>query len=255
MSESNQNRIIAALEQAKQQGQLRTEKIKEIVRQAIQQSIQEEKEGRTEIRSLIQDTVLAVVETLQEKGGEVKEEIIASIEGVIEAFTSDRQGQISQNRQEIQELQSKLESEEIQLQQEIDGALIHVQNNSQDRSPKMKKAIIDAIESIRNSEEVSLLQKRYAQLKAQLSLVQADLATQYGGRYQDVKHHLDEAKTWYEKAKQDPAVFNDRVDRQRIEFEQKLSEAGTAIAQKERQLKQILKDLWNNLSEILQKKQ
>jgi hypothetical protein len=254
MSNSDKNRIIAALEKAKQEGQLRVEKIREIVKNAVSQSLLEEKEGRAEISSLMQDAVNATLETFQDKSGEIREEITATIEGAIEGIKSIRRQEIAGDREKIQQLEVKLDSDREQLQQEIDGALVKLKETQQERSEKVKAAVEEAINTVLNSEEVALLQKRYAQLKAQLAVVQANLAERYGDRYEEVKHYLDDAKTWYEKAKNDPEVFTDRVDRQRIEFEQKLGEAGVAIAQKEKQLKHILQELWKALTELFQTK-
>ena len=52
------------------------------------------------------------------------------------------------------------------------------------------------------------------------------------------------AKTWYEKAKENPEVFTGKIEEKQLEFEQKLGEAGQAIARKEIQIEQILKELW-----------
>lgn len=95
-----------------------------------------------------------------------------------------------------------------------------------------------------------MLQKRYAQLKAKLAVLQANLASRYEGQYDEVKQYLDDAKSWYEKAKEDPEVFTDKVTQKREEFENKLGEAGSALAKKEKQVKQLLKELWHSIGEI-----
>jgi hypothetical protein len=75
------------------------------------------------------------------------------------------------------------------------------------------------------------------------------LAGRYGQRYEDIKHYLDEAKSWYEKAKDEPEIYTEKIDEKRQEFEAKLGETGTAISQKEKQIKQRLRDLWKSISE------
>jgi hypothetical protein len=254
MSNSDENRILLALKQAKQQGQLRVEKIREIVRNAVMQTIAEEKEGRKEISSLMQDAVSATIEVFQEKGGEIKEEITASIEGAIEGIESIKGQRNCQDRLKIQELESKIDAARSELQQEINGALVHLKQTQTGRSEKVKLSVEAAINNVLNSEEVALLQKRYAQLKAQLAIVQATLTAKYGGSFEDIKHHLDDTKNWYEKAKKDPEVFTNTVDKQRIEFENKLGEAGVAIAQKEQQIKQVLQELWKSMTSLFQDK-
>jgi hypothetical protein len=254
MSNSDENRILIALKQAKQQGQLRLEKIREIVKNAVAQTIAEEKEGRKEISSIMQDAVSATIETFQEKGGEIKEEITASIEGAIEGIESVKNQRFSQDRLKMQELESKIDADRAEVQQEINGALVQLKETQTGQSEKVKSSVEAAINSILNSEEVALLQKRYAQLKAQLAIVRANLSEKYGGNFKEIEHHLEDAKTWYEKAKQNPEVFTNKVDRQRIEFESKLGEAGVAIAQKEKQIKQILQELWKSALVLFQDK-
>ena len=85
-------------------------------------------------------------------------------------------------------------------------------------------------------------------MKAQLAIIQANLANRYGDG--NIDQYLEDAKTWYEKAKNNPEIFTEKVAKQQQKFEQKLGEAGTAIAKKERQIKQLLKELWKSISEI-----
>ena len=129
-----------------------------------------------------------------------------------------------------------------------------IQTDSQDKSAQVKEAINAAIHTAKNSEEVAMLQKRYAQLKAQLAIVQANLAGRYGENYGDIGQYLDEAKAWYEKAKENPEVFTAPIEEKQKEFEQKLGETGTAIAKKERQVKKLLSELWKAISEIFHHK-
>jgi len=44
-------------------------------------------------------------------------------------------------------------------------------------------------------------------------------------------------------------MYTEKIDEKRQDFEAKLGEAGTAIAQKEKQIKQRLNDLWKSISE------
>jgi archaellum component FlaC len=252
MTVTNKNRIKDALEEAKQQGQLRVDKIQSIVRNAIADTTSEVKEGRQEISSIVRDAVAAVIEIFQDKGGGIKEEITASLEGAIDGIRSLKRENLAQNRTELKQIQSQIDRNEAEFQQEIDNALVKVreaETTETNRSERVKAAITEAIETIRNSEEVALLQKRYAQLRAQLAIVDANLAERYGDRYEEVQHHLNEAKSWYEKAKEDPAAFRDKVDLKKVEFEQKLSEAGSAVAKRERQVKQLLRELVKSLTE------
>ena len=243
MNDSKKDKIISNLKQAKETGQLKTENIKDIVKTAISEAASEVKEGRAEISSLVQEAIAAVVEIFQDKKGAIQEEVTASIEGAIEGISNARLKTIAATQSEIKTLQAKVETEEAQLQQEIEGVLEDLQTKSHDKSSEIKEAIAAAMDTVKNSEEVALLQKRYAQLKAQLAIVQANLSNRYGESYKSVSQYLDEAKAWYEKARENPEVFTEKVAAKQQEFETKLAEAGSAIAKKERQIKQLLKEL------------
>lgn len=250
MEESRKDKIINNLQQAKQTGQLKTENIKEIVKNAVSEAVSEVKEGRSEISDLVQDAIAATVEIFKDKQGEVKEEVSASIEGAIEGISDARRSAIASTESEIKTLQMKVDEKESQLQQEIDVVLEDIQTQSKDKSSQIKEAIDFAVKNLENSEEVALLQKRYAQLKAQLAVIQANLAARYGSSYGNVNQYLDDAKTWYERAKENPEVFTGRIEEKQQEFESKLGKTGVAAAKKERQLKQLLKELWKSVSEV-----
>ncbi len=251
MSElSIKEKIIADLQQAKQGGELTTEKIREIVKIAISQGLDGAKESKTEIADYVQDAIAAVVEVGKEEGEELTEEISASLEGAIAAISNSKRQNISQNQFQIQELQNKIESEEQQLQQQINSVLKYIRDRGVEQSAKVKEAIESAVDNFKETKEAALLQKRYAQLKAKLAVLQANLASRYEGQYDEVKQYLDDAKSWYEKAKEDPEVFTGKVDQKREEFENKLGEAGSALAKKEKQVKQLLKELWHSIGEI-----
>ena len=250
MSKSRRERIIAALQQAKQTGELKTENIREIVKNAIAQTITEVKEGRSEIASLVQDAIAAVTETFKEKSGEVKEEVTAAIQGAIDGISAARRQKIAETQSEITTLEAQVVVEEQELQQDIDNALADVKTQSNADSDKIQQAIAEAITNISNSEEFAILQKHYARLKAQTAVLQANLASRYGEQYEEVNKYLEEAKAWYEKAKEDPEVFTEPVKRRRAEFEQKLGATGGAVARKEKQVKQLLLELWKEIGEI-----
>jgi polyhydroxyalkanoate synthesis regulator phasin len=254
MSESRKERIIADLQQAKQTGELKTEKIRAIVKNAIAQTISEYKEGRIEIVNLVQDAIAAVTETFQEKSGEVKEEVTASIQGAIDGISEARRQKIAETQSEITTLEAQVVEDEQKLQQDIDNALADVKTQSDAQPDKIQQAIAEAVTNISNSEEFAILQKHYARLKAQIAVLQANLANRYGEQYEEVNKYLDEAKTWYEKAKEDPEVFTEPAKRKRAEFETKLGATGGAVARKEKQVKQLLKELWQEIREIFQDK-
>ena len=250
MNESNKEKIVNNLQQAKQTGELKTEKIREIIRDAVSETITEVKAGRSEIASLVKETISAVTEMFQDRGGEIKEEITASVEGIVEGISKARREAIDKTQSEIKTLEAKVETEEEQLQQQIDYAIEDLQTTTKEESVDVKQAISEAVVNVVNSDEAALLQKRYAQLKAQLAIVQANLAARYSDGNLDVDRYLNDAKTWYERAKEDPEVFTGKVTTKQQEFEDKLSKAATATAKKEKQVKQLLLELAKSITHI-----
>ena len=254
MSDSKKERIVADLQQAKETGQLKTEKIREIIKNAISEAVSEVKSGRTEIADLVQDAIAAVTETVKESGGEVKEEVTASIQGAIDGISEARRKKIADAQSEIVTLEAQVVEDEQKLQEEIDETLSKVKVDSDAQPDKIKEAIAEAIINISSSDEFAILQKHYARLKAQTAVLQANLASRYGEQYGEVGQYLEDAKIWYNKAKEDPEVFTEPTKRKRAEFEAKLGSAGGAVARKEKQVKQLLKELWQEIREIFQEK-
>ena len=254
MSNSLKNQITTDIKKAREEGSLRAERIRDIVQLAVSQAVSELKAGSTEIRSVVKDAISAVIETSQEKGEEIKEEVSASIEGAIAGVSSFKRQAIAKNQAEVKQLEAKIDADQEELQAEIDGVLSDIEETGKDKSANIKAAIESAIHTIKDSEEVSLMQKRYAQLKAQLAIIQANLAERYGERYENVKPYLDEAQSWYERAKKDPEIFTDKVEKNWTEFEHKLGEAGSSLAKKERQGKQLLRELWQSITDLFRDK-
>lgn len=254
MPNSIKDQVTDDLKKAKEEGKLRVERIREIVQSAVSQAVSEFKGGSREIRPAIKDAVSAVIDSLQEKGKEIKEEVTASIEGAIEGISRSRRQAIAKDQAEVEQLQAKIDTEEQELQEQIDSALTEIEETGKDQSASTKASIESAIDAINNSEEVALMQKRYAQLKAQLAILQANLAARYGESYEEAKKHLDDAQTWYERTQDRAEVVADNVKQKRAEFEEKLDEAGTALAKRERRVRLVLKELWQSATEALREK-
>lgn len=254
MSKSFKEQISTDLEKAKEEGKLRSDRIREIVKAAVTSAASELQEGSGEIRSLVRDAVTTVIQSLRDRGTEAKEEITASIEGAIEGISEKRRQTIAQSEVEVQKLQSQIDSQEKELQDEIDHALNDIETTSNGASDNLKAAINSSVSNIRDSEEVALLRKRYAQLQTQLAIVKANLTTRYGERYDEARKHLDDAKIWYaetmKRAENEPDAGQNRLQEKQAEVEAKMSQAGTALARKERQVRQLLKDLWHSVSDV-----
>ncbi|MEH1927408.1 histidine kinase [Nostoc sp.] len=254
MANNIKQQIQADLQQAKETGQLRTDRIREIVKSAVSQVASEFKQGSGELRSLVRDAVSAVVENFQEKGSELKDEVTASIEGALEGINSQRHESIAKTQTDIKRLQAQLDGEEEQLQQEVDVILAEIEETGKQKPASTKTAIDSAVNAIKDSEEVGLLKKRYAQLQAQIALVRANLAARHGGRSLEVQDYLDEAKHWYDKARPQAESLATQVGEKRSQLEEQLGEAGTSVARKERQIKQTLRQLLLTAADLFKDK-
>lgn len=252
--EQVREQIKAELQQAKETGQLRSGRIREIVQAAISQVGTEIKAGSSDVRLIFRDTVSAVSESLQDKGSEIKEEVSAAVEGFIEGFSSGRRQSITKNQSEVKQLQAQIDTQEEELQQEIDRLIIDVEEAGNESSPKLKELIADSINTFKNSEEFALLKKRYAQLQAQAAILRANLAARYGGRYEEIKENLEEAKNWYSRTRSKTEAVVDQADQKRAHLDERLREAAEAIARKERQIRNILSELLKAAAELVREK-
>lgn len=249
MPESLKTKLTDDLQKAKEEGKLRTERIREIVQAAVFQTTSELKEGSGEIRSIVKETISTAIEVFKDKGGEIKEEITASIEGAIEGITQAKRKSIANTESELKQLQAQIDAEEAELQNQIDTVLADVEETGKNTDGSTKASIEAAINAIKDSEEMSLMQKRYAQLQAQLAILKANLSARYGERYEDIKKYLDEAKVWYERSQPKAEAVAGQVKEKHTDFENKLGEAGAALARKEQHVKQLLKELWQSITE------
>jgi predicted Zn-dependent protease with MMP-like domain len=254
MNNPIKTQITEELQKAKEEGKVRSERIREIVKSAVSQATSELKEGSGEIRLIIKDAVSTVIDNLKEKGDEIKEEVTASIEGAIEGFSSSRRQSIAKTQAEVKQLQAQIDTEETELQNQIDHALIDIEATGQEASPSIKTSIEAAINSLKDTEEATLMRKRYAQLQTQLAVLQANLAARYGERGEEVKKHLDDAQTWYERAQIQAESTAEQVKEKSADFETKIAEAGTALAKKEKRVKQLLRDLWKAVTDTSSEK-
>ncbi|MEA5581448.1 histidine kinase [Nodularia harveyana UHCC-0300] len=255
MPNNIKEQIQTDLQQVKETGNLRTERIREIVKSAVSQLGSEFKAGSNDIRLLVKDAVSAVIENCQDKGMEIREEVTASIEGALEGVNNKRRDAMVKTQAEVKKLQAQLDSEEEEIQQEVNGILAEIEETGKDKTDDTKNAIAAAIHTIRDSEEVSLLKKRYAQLQAQISIVRANFAARYGGRDGEVKDYIDEAKEWYDQTRPQAEALVSQVDEKRSQLEDKLSEAGSALAKKERQIKQTLRELLLSTADMFKEKE
>ena len=86
---------------------------------------------------------------------------------------------------------------------------------------------------IKESEEVNLLRKRYTQLEAQAALLKARLAAEKTATYDQAQAYLDEARTWYARARGEAeedvshgiAVIEKHIDSAKLALKKKAKEA------------------------------
>jgi hypothetical protein len=252
MPSSFKERITSDLEKAKSEGRTRSEHIREIFRTAISQAMGEIKAGSNEIQDVVRDAIAALLETSREKRDDLKDNVTASMEGLVEGISQAKRDEIAKTEAEIQQLQVQIQAEEKDLQNTVNDALAEVEKVSQESpsDPDFQDMVRNIIQAIQNSEEVELLQKRYAQLQAQLAIARANLAARYGERYEEVKKYIDAAQSWNERAKdQLDKTTVAPLQKKQAELEAKIGEVGTAVAQKEKRIKELLKELWHTVTE------
>lgn len=247
MPQTLKEHIAADLDKARQEGSLRSDRIRSIFKQAVVQSLREVRAGSGEIGHIAKDAMAAAFEYLRSAGNASEADIQASIEGTVEGIIEPRQDAILQTQEQIKQLQSQVDQAEAALQVDVESALTEIEAVSQSHPDNVQPWVRKATQSIRDSEGFATLMEQYARLRAQLAVLDANLAARYGERYEEVKSHLDQAKVWYDEARtRAEAKGVTPVQETQTDFEVKLSELGAAAARKEKQIKVRLKELWES---------
>lgn len=251
MSTPVKDKLSTELKQVKEVGKLRRDRIRDIVRAAVAQVATEVKEGSRDFRTIVKDVFSSTIADLQETGKETKDEIAASIEGIVEGISSARQQKIAETEAEVKRLQTKLSAQQDELEQEISTGLEGVQEAANSAPAKIKELVEEAIATAQNSEEAALLKKRYAQLQTQAALLRATLAARSESYYDQAQAHLDDAKHWYSKARPKAEAAKGQADQKFAQFEQQIGEAGSALARREREVRNLLSALLRRASEAV----
>lgn len=249
MSNSVKERITTDLQQVKEKGTVRAERIREIVKTAVSEAMIEFKEGSGEIRQIVRDAVSAVIENLKEQDRDrpqAQEEVNASIEGAIEGVSNSTYEKIAQTQSEIERLQTQIDRQQETLESEVDSALVAIEETEKESSPNFKE-LIEAVVAAFKERHFAQLQEQYIKLKEQLAKLDATLANRYGDRYEEVKQRLENAKNWYEttKAKTEAGEPNP-VEQKRADFDAKAEQAGAAAAKMERVVKEKVKTFFQS---------
>jgi hypothetical protein len=244
-------RITEDLQKARDEGGLRTERIRAIVKEAIAQTLTELKGGSGELGGIARDAVATVITDLRSKGQETSHDIQASVEGAIEGISTQRRTAIAQTQSQVEQLQSQIIKEEAQLKADVDGALVTIETAATDSSAEANSLLEQAIAAAKDSEAFEQMQQQYARLKAKLAVLDANLAARYGDRYDDVKTHLENAKSWYERTKAEQKAGEPTlIEQKQTELEAKFSELGTAISHREKRVKELLSELWTTVTKL-----
>jgi uncharacterized coiled-coil protein SlyX len=177
--------------------------------------------------------------------------VTASVEGVLEGISRARHKQIAETEAEVNRLQAQLDEQEGKLEQDVEEGLAGLKEAGRELSTEVRDQIDHAIEAIRNSEEATLLKRRYAQLQAQAAILRANLAARSEAYYDRAQGHLEDAKRWYDQARPQAEITKAKADQKIEEFDTKLGEAGTALARRERKVRQLLKDLLKQATDVL----
>jgi hypothetical protein len=257
MSNPVKQKISTNLEKAKVEGKVRSEHIQEIVKDAVGLAIAELKEGTVEIRSIIKDAINTVIADLKGSGKESTAKIAASIEGAIEATTSDRQKVIAERRANLLEIQELLDQQQQELDQEISRALIDVRateptdSTSSNTDLPNSEAIDLAINNYQERQESGILQEQYLKLKSQLASLDQRLASRYGDRYDEIKQQLEtklaQSKVWYDQKKTEADASGViPLQQKQAEVEENLGNFGSAVARKEKEVTKRLQELWGD---------
>jgi hypothetical protein len=251
MTSPIKERITTDLEQMKEVGKHRSDRIREIVRQAMSELQSELKAGSGEVRSVVKDAFSGAIAALQGTSSEVKEEITASVEGIIDGISQQTQEKIAQTEAEIQRLQTELTRQEEALEAEVENGIAGIQEAGKNAPVAVQEQIEAAIATLQDSEEVALLKKRYAQLQAQVAILRANLAANSGTYYDRARLHLEDAKNWYGKVRPKAEEAKNQADQAFDQVQQKIGDAGTALAQRERTVRKRLSDLLYHAAEVV----
>lgn len=250
MANSIKDRLVSDLEKAKSEGNLRTSRIREIVKEAVSQAALEVKAGMVELRGVARDAMSAVIEVVGSQSKAVGEDIAASVEGVVEGISHAQATAIARTEAEIEHLQTQLDNQTQEMAETVSGALVEIESVGQETQESLRDRILSAIRGLQDREELSNLRQQYARLRAQIALLDAKLAARYGDRYAEVKRQMENAKEWYEQEKTKvEASGTDPVATRQVELERKAGEIGVAIARKEQQIKESLKELWHSATQ------
>ncbi len=243
MSNLVKEKITTNLDKAKSQGKIRAEHIREIVKDAVSQTVAELKEGSDEIGLIVRDAISTVIADLKGGRDEKSENITASIEGAIAGSTHQRQQAIADRRERLLAIQTQLDHQQEELDRESSAIMMDIK--AVELSDTNPEEISLAVNTYQERQELGILQEQYVNLKSQLSGLDEKLMSRYGDRYQEIKLQWEKVKTWYDQKKiESEASGVIPLQQKQSEIEETMGAFGSAVARKEEQIKQNLKEIW-----------
>ena len=147
--------------------------------------------------------------------------------------------EIAKLQNEIRETRKALTGNAKEAKVKLDTLIAHTEERLQAYGTR-----------VRESEEMGLLRKRYAQLEAQASLLKARLATEKEATYEQAHYYLDEAKVWYARAKEEAGK---EVGQKIADIEKHIDETKVALKKKAKEARQGITDLLNRAADIVKK--
>lgn len=175
---------------------------------------------------------------------------VERIQGIVRNAFSQALSEVKEGSGEIRGIAKGTLSETFQRINEAGEKREEVAEQAPSTSPESMMQII--FKAIRSRLFATLhqtytgLPNQYTQLKERAVNLDANLTERYGDRYGATKQRIKDATVWYntvktqaEASSMEPTVLQQRQEAVEI----KLGEAGTTLAQKERQVKQQLKQL------------
>lgn len=107
------------------------------------------------ILEAVRDTILEAIVLLPERQTDIDEIVTDLVEGLVRGIIIPKRSAISALERQIQVLQAKIQEEEQELRSQINPILTAVENLSQTRSDRVRKAFALALRAIEERQEIN----------------------------------------------------------------------------------------------------
>jgi hypothetical protein len=217
MSDSVKDRVTADLQKAKEEERMRSARVQQIIKDAFSEAASEVKQGSSEIRSIAKDTLSAMVEKLDEKGGQSVETDVVQPQTSAELKIATV----------FSAIKNRLAA---YLQQEY--ALLNNQSTGlRERLLPLQTSLTEGYGD------------RFTEVKARVTNLDAKLTERYGDRYASAKQRLENFKLWYSNTLvQAETIGPGLLQQKQANFEDEVvANAGVSVARREQQIKQQVK--------------